>query len=80
MEAIKEAGYIPGVDIMLALDVAASELYDKEEEKYNLSGEGVVKTAEEMVERHHPPGEDRCRARERGVGDPPNGKSPLLRE
>ncbi|WP_129596220.1 phosphopyruvate hydratase [Anaerophilus nitritogenes] len=50
IEAIKKAGYVPQEDIMLALDVAATELYDKEEKKYNLAGEGVVKTSEQMVE------------------------------
>ncbi|WP_053956690.1 phosphopyruvate hydratase [Inediibacterium massiliense] len=50
IEAIKKAGYVPEEDIMLALDVAATELYDKEERKYNLAGEGVVKTSEQMVE------------------------------
>lgn len=50
MEAVKKAGYVPGKDIMLALDVAATELYDKKENNYNLSGEGVVKTSEQMVE------------------------------
>jgi len=50
MEAVKKAGYEPGKDIMLALDVAATELYDKNENNYNLSGEGVVKTSEQMVE------------------------------
>ncbi|SKC90207.1 phosphopyruvate hydratase [Maledivibacter halophilus] len=48
--AIKTAGYKPGEDIMLALDVAASEIYNKEEGKYELTGEGLVKTSEEMVE------------------------------
>jgi len=50
MEAIKQAGYEPGKDIMLALDVAATEIYDEKENKYNLAGEGLVKTAEDMVE------------------------------
>ncbi len=36
MEAIKKAGYIPGKDIYIALDVAASELYDKETKTYKL--------------------------------------------
>ncbi len=48
VEAIKAAGYEPGKDVVLALDVAASEMY--EEGKYNLMGEGVKKTAAEMVE------------------------------
>jgi len=50
MEAIKAAGYTAGDDVMLALDVAASELYDAETKIYNLAGEGVKKTAAEMVE------------------------------
>lgn len=50
MEAIKVAGYVPGKDIKLALDVASSELFDKEENNYNLAGEGVVKTSEQMVD------------------------------
>lgn len=47
--AIEKAGYKPGEDILLAMDVAASELFNKEDGKYHLSGEGVVKTSEEMV-------------------------------
>ena len=34
MQAIKEAGYIPYVDVNLALDVAASSFYQKESDKY----------------------------------------------
>jgi enolase len=45
MEAIKAAGYTPGKDIGLALDVAASELYAKK--KYVLKGEGKSLTAVE---------------------------------
>ncbi|MGF0040400.1 phosphopyruvate hydratase [Peptoniphilaceae bacterium SGI.131] len=48
VEAIKKAGYVPGEDVKIALDVAASEMYT-EEGTYNLKGEGVVKTREEMV-------------------------------
>lgn len=47
--AIEKAGYKPGEDVLLAMDVAASELFNKEDGKYHLSGEGVVKTSEEMV-------------------------------
>ncbi|AYC30100.1 phosphopyruvate hydratase [Paenisporosarcina cavernae] len=47
--AIEKAGYTPGEDVYLAMDVAASEFYDKEQGAYNLAGEGVVKTSEEMV-------------------------------
>ncbi|MCF0155869.1 MAG: phosphopyruvate hydratase [Veillonella sp.] len=47
-EAIKAAGYEPGKDFKLAIDAASSEFY--QDGKYNLAGEGKVKTAEEMVE------------------------------
>lgn len=50
VEAIKKAGYIPGEEVKLALDVAATELYDENEKVYKLSGEGVTKTAAEMVD------------------------------
>jgi enolase len=40
LEAIEEANYRPGEDILLALDVAASEFYDAEKGLYVLSGEG----------------------------------------
>ena len=48
LEAVEKAGYKPGEDIVIALDVASSEFY--EDGKYNLAGEGIVKTSEEMVE------------------------------
>ena len=47
MEAIKKAGYIPGVDVNLAIDVAASEFY--EDGKYVLKGEGRTLTTEELI-------------------------------
>ncbi|MCT4593524.1 MAG: phosphopyruvate hydratase [Anaeromicrobium sp.] len=50
IEAIKKAGYEPGKDVMLALDVAATELYNKEKGVYELKGEGVVRTSAEMVD------------------------------
>ena len=34
MEAITDAGYQPGTDVSLALDVAASEMYDKQSDRY----------------------------------------------
>ncbi|AOT72428.1 phosphopyruvate hydratase [Geosporobacter ferrireducens] len=49
IEAIKKAGYEPGKDVMLAIDAAASSFYNQAEKKYDLAGEGVVKTSEEMV-------------------------------
>lgn len=50
VEAIKKAGYVPGEQIFLGMDVAASEFYDPETKTYNLvkSGQGV-KTSEEMI-------------------------------
>ncbi len=48
LEAVEKAGYKPGDDFRIAMDVAASEMYT-EDGKYNLKGEGVVKTREEMV-------------------------------
>ena len=50
VEAIEKAGYVPGKDIMLALDVAATELYDKETGMYNLSGEGKSFNRAQMVD------------------------------
>lgn len=47
LEAIKKAGYIAGKDIMLALDVAATELY--KDGKYHLACENRSLTSEEMV-------------------------------
>ena len=48
MEAIKEAGYIPGKDIFIAIDAASSEYY--KDGKYILEHEGKTFTAEEMVD------------------------------
>jgi enolase len=50
VEAISKAGYEPGKDVMLGLDVAATEMYNKETKKYVLAGEGKELTAEQMVE------------------------------
>ena len=50
VEAIEKAGYKPGDDVRLGLDVAATEMYNKETKKYVLAGEGKELTAEEMVD------------------------------
>lgn len=50
IEAIEKAGYTPGEDVLLAMDVASSELYDKEKGVYNLPGDNTVKTSAEMVD------------------------------
>ncbi|MFF2532541.1 phosphopyruvate hydratase [Brevibacillus sp. DP1.3A] len=47
LDAIKAAGYEPGKDVFLALDVAATEMF--KDDKYHFEGEGVVKTTEEMI-------------------------------
>ncbi len=48
VEAIEKAGYKAGEEVKLAMDVASSEIY--EGGKYNLKGEGVVRTSSEMVD------------------------------
>ena len=54
MESIKKAGYIPGKDIKLALDIASTEMYD-EAKKIDKTGyyfwkTHQYKTKEEMIE------------------------------
>ena len=50
MEAINKTGYVPGKDVNIAIDVAASEFYDKETGKYNLVGEGRSLTTDELID------------------------------
>jgi len=47
MEAIEKAGYVPGKDVKLAIDVAASEFY--KDGKYVLAGENRSLTTEELI-------------------------------
>ena len=47
--AVERSGYRPGEDIVFALDAAASELYDRQFQKYVLEGEGKILSAEEMT-------------------------------
>ena len=49
VEAIKKAGYKPGKDVHLGLDVAATELYDANTKTYKLKGENRELTGEEMI-------------------------------
>jgi enolase len=50
LEAIVQAGYQPGKDLFIALDVAASELYDAKSKKYVLAAESKPKkTSAEMI-------------------------------
>ena len=47
-EAIKRAGYEPGKDVCMGIDVAASEFY--KDGKYNLVGEGRSLTTDELID------------------------------
>ena len=53
MEAIKEAGYMAGKDVAIALDIAATEMYDEarkqEKEGYLFWKTNILKTKEEMI-------------------------------
>jgi len=49
LEAVAKTGYKPGEQVYLALDVAASEIYDKAAGKYNLASEDKVLSAEEII-------------------------------
>lgn len=48
VDAIERAGFIPGDQVALAIDVAATELY--ENGSYNLAGEGLKKSSDEMID------------------------------
>ena len=56
LEAVEKAGYKPGDDIRIAIDAAASELYNEDTGKYffpgesKMKGEDVYRTREEMVD------------------------------
>ena len=56
VEAVEKSGYRPGVDFKIAIDAAASELYDKDTKRYYFPGEGkmkgedVYRTTDEMIE------------------------------
>ncbi len=57
VEAIRAAGYLPGEDVYIAMDAAASELYNEVEDKYYFPGEtalkqmnvSITRTTEEMI-------------------------------
>ena len=56
VKAVEKAGYRPGEEVAIALDVAASELYDKNFKKYVFDGEAkkkgykIVRSAEELID------------------------------
>ncbi len=49
IEAIEKAGYVPGKDVYIAMDVAASEFFNKETKLYELKSEDKALTSKEMV-------------------------------
>ncbi len=49
MKAIERAGYVPGKDIYIALDVASSEFYSEEDKRYNLASSNEKLTSSEIV-------------------------------
>lgn len=49
VKAIRSAGYVPGKDFKLALDIAASEFYDEKTKKYNLVSEKKKLSSKELV-------------------------------
>ncbi|NMB18185.1 MAG: phosphopyruvate hydratase [Erysipelothrix sp.] len=60
VKAIEKAGYVPGEDIVLAMDVAASEFYDKDSGNYVLAKSGgdvlstdeIIDMYEEFIEKY----------------------------
>jgi len=50
MEAVGAAGFKPGEQVALALDVAASEFFDKADKRYKLKGEGKEYDAAQLIE------------------------------
>lgn len=55
VDAIRAAGYTPGEDVWIAMDAAASELYNEKTNMYHfpgesrLKGEEVIRSTEEMI-------------------------------
>lgn len=54
VEAIKSAGYTPGVDAGVGIDAAASEFYSEETKKYSLKLEGKELSSEELIAYYKP--------------------------
>jgi enolase len=50
LKAIEKSGYRPGEDVLLAMDAAASEFYDKESGLYKFESTGDQRTGAEMVD------------------------------
>ena len=49
LKAVEKAGYTPGKEVYIALDVAASELFDEDQGMYVLEREGTSLTSAELV-------------------------------
>lgn len=52
LQAIDKAGYTAGNDVMIALDVASSEFYDKDSSSYVLKGENLTLSSIELIEKY----------------------------
>lgn len=52
LRAVETAGYAPGQEIALALDCAATELFDPEADAYRFPGEGVTLDRGELIDRY----------------------------
>jgi len=49
MQAIKQAGYVAGKDVKIAMDIAASEFYDDKKKIYNLKADKKKLTSKQMI-------------------------------
>lgn len=49
VDAIKKAGYKPGVNVKIAIDAAASEFYNSKSQQYKLKADGKVLSADELM-------------------------------
>ena len=50
MEAVEKTGYKNGTEVAIALDVASSEIFNSETNKYELASENRYLTSEKMIE------------------------------
>lgn len=51
-KAIETANYTPGEDVMLALDVASSEFFNPDTQKYDIKGEGISLSSLELIDKY----------------------------
>jgi len=54
VEAIKNAGYIPGIDAGIGIDAAASEFFNEESKRYELKLERKILTSDELINYYLP--------------------------